>query len=121
MINEPTPYTLTAANNYANSLNELKRYQEARTVLGETVPVARRVAGETHELTLRMRMSYALALYSDDDATLNDVREAMDTFEDTARSSRRVLGSAHPTTGWVEAALRNARAELHTREAFARR
>ena len=65
--------------------------------------------------------SYALALYSDDDATLNDVREAMDTFEDTARSSRRVLGSAHPTTGWVEAALRNARAELHTREAFARR
>ena len=87
----------------------------------KTVPVARRVLGESHELTLRMRLSNAVALYNDPSATLDDLRESMEMFEDVERTARRVLGGAHPITGWVEASLHNARASLHTREAFAKR
>ncbi len=54
--------------------------------------------------------------YFDPAATLDDLREAVKTLEDTARIARRVLGGAHPTTEGVEAELRDARAVLHYRE-----
>ena len=57
-----------------------------------------------------MSGNYALALCNDPDATLDDVREAVTTLEDTARIARRVLGGSHPTTGAIEHELRNARA-----------
>ena len=56
------------------------------------------------------------ALFKDDCATLDDLREAVTTLEDTERIARRVLGGAHPTTGGIEAALRGARAALRARE-----
>ena len=43
-----------------------------------------------------MRATYAKALYEDDSATLDDLREAVDTLEDSERIARRVLGSTHP-------------------------
>ena len=61
---------------------------------------------------------YAKALYQDDSATLDDLREAVTTFEDTARTARRVFGGAHPTTEGVEDKLRLAKAALRTREAL---
>ena len=70
------------------------------------MPVARRVLGENHELTLRMRCDYALALYEDPNATLDDLREAVTTLEDE-RIARRVLGGAHPHTTWIEETLRS--------------
>ena len=51
-----------------------------------------------------------------DGATLNDLREAVTTFEDVARIARRVLGGAHPITTSVEGSLRDARAALDARE-----
>ena len=60
----------------------------------------------------------AVTLYSDDGATLDDLREAVTTLEDVARIARRVLGSAHPNTAGIEIALRDARAELRAREAL---
>ena len=63
-----------------------------------------------------MRMNYALALYLDTDATLDDIREAVTTLEETARLARRVLGGAHPLAGWIERSLRDARAALRARE-----
>ena len=65
---------------------------------------------------LTMRWIYAMALYKDDGATLDDLREAVTTLEDTERIARRVLGSAHPTTGWIERNLQEARAFLRVRE-----
>ena len=63
----------------------------------KTIPVARRVLGESHETTLRMRrLTYALALYNDPGATLDDLREAVTTLEETERIARRVLGATHP-------------------------
>ena len=80
------------------------------------MPVARRVLGEGHNLTLMMRWVYARALYLDTDATLDDLREAATSLEETERIARRVLGSAHPDVSSMEGTLREARAALAARE-----
>jgi len=67
---------------------------------------------------LKMKRVLAVTLYSDDGATLDDLREAVTTLEDVARIARRVLGSAHPNTAGIEIALRDARAALRAREAL---
>ena len=107
--------TLGAANNCAHSLVSLLRFEEAREVLRSTFPVARRVLGESNELTLQMRLLYA-AIYLDDGATLDDLHEAVTTLEEGARIARRVLGGAHPLTVQLELSLRDARAALRARE-----
>ena len=59
-----------------------------------------------------MRLIYALALCKNTGATLDDLREAVTTLEDTDRTARRVLGGAHPRTENIERSLRVARAAL---------
>ena len=108
--------TIRAANNYANILRELKKFEEAKLLLRKTIPVARRVLGENNDLTLVMKMHYAMALYEDDSATLDGLREAVTTLEDIEGIARRVLGGAHPLTTTFEKNLRNARAALRARE-----
>ena len=110
------PRTLLEANNYASILAKAGRYKEARSLLRKTIPVTRRVLGESHELTLKMRWIYAMALYDDADASLDDLRESVTTLEDMERIARRVFGGAHPTTTGIERHLRNARAVLRSRE-----
>ena len=63
-----------------------------------------------------MRWIYAIALINDESATLDDLREAVTTLEDTERTARRVLGGAHPTTAGMGEALRYARAALRARD-----
>jgi hypothetical protein len=108
--------TLMAANNHAVSLIDDQRFKEARSLLRKTMPVARRVIGERHELMLRMRWNYGMALYKDPDATLDDLREAVETYEDTERIARRVFGGANPMTIGIERALQESRTVLHARE-----
>ena len=67
-----------------------------------------------------MRLTYASALYMDSGATLDDLREAATTLEDTERTAQRVLGGAHPLTLAIEANVREARDRLIAREAAAR-
>ena len=109
--------TLTTANNYATSLGALKRYQEARSLLRKTIPVAQRVRGESDALTLSMRTNYARALCYDPTATLGDLSEAVTTLEEVERIARRVFGGAHEFTGGIEKSLQIARAALRAREA----
>ena len=78
--------------------------------------MARRVLGEGHRLALKIKWIYAEALYSDDGATLDDLREAVATLEDAEPIARRVLGGAHPITTGIEVSLRYARAALRARE-----
>ena len=85
-------------------------------LMRKTIPVARRVLGESHELTLRTRWVYARAFYNDDSATLDDLREAVTTLEELVIIARRVYGGAHPLTARNEGDLRNARAALRARE-----
>ena len=63
-----------------------------------------------------MSWNYATALYMDDGATVDDLREAVTTLEETARTARRVLGGTHPTTGGIEHDLRDAGAAIRARE-----
>ena len=79
----------------------------------------RRVFGDDDISTLRMKLNYALALYEDNGATFDDLRESVTTLEETERTARRVLGGAHPTTSKVERNLRAAQALLATSEAEA--
>jgi hypothetical protein len=64
-----------------------------------------------------MEANYAGALYSDTGATLDDLRESVETLEETERTARRVFGSSHPTVTGVEQNLRIARDTLRAREA----
>jgi hypothetical protein len=108
--------TLTAANNYAACLNQLRRFEEARSLLRGTIPVARRVLGESNDLTLRMRLMDGVALYVDPAATLDALREAVTTLEDARRTAQRVCGGTHPLTVDIEGNVQDARAELAARE-----
>ena len=85
-------------------------------MLLKTMPVARRVLGKTHDTTLRLSWHYARALYEDDGATLDGLREAVTTLEDVERTARRVFGGAHPITKGVGGELLEARAALRARE-----
>ena len=109
--------TARAANNYASVLNALERYGEARELYLKSIPVAQRVLGGNHELTLRMQWIYARPLYSDTNATLDDLRESLEMFEDLERTARRVLGGAHPLTMGIECNLQEVRALLNGSEA----
>ena len=106
-----------AASNYAISLLHLKRFEKSKAVLRKTMPVARRVLGDSHELMLRMKKLYAQALYRDPGATLDDLREAVTTLAEAAQIARRVLGGAHPETAKMEENLQYIRATLGVREA----
>ena len=108
--------TLLAAKNYAGSLLGLERFEETKALLRRMVPVALRVRGENDETTLSMRWMCGGALYKDDGATLDDLREAVTTLEETARTARRVLGSRNPLMPVIEHDLRKSRAALRARE-----
>ena len=116
LLGESHERTLSTAYNYALSLLGLERFEEAKSLLRKTMPVARRVLGEGNDMTLRLRWTYAKALYEDDGAMLDDLRESVSMFEDEGRIAQRVLGGAHPTTEGIEKELRYARAVLRARE-----
>jgi hypothetical protein len=101
---------------HADTLVRLRRFEEVRSLLRKTMPSMRRVLGESHEVTLKARTHHAVALHKDDGATIDDLHEAVNTLEETARTGRRVFGGAHPTTQWIERHLSEARAALRARE-----
>ena len=116
LLGEENISSLIEANNYASLLRQLNQFEEAKLILRKTIPVAQRVLGYCHEVTLKIRWQYAQALYKDDGATLDDLREAVDTLEDSAQSVQRVLGGAHPITLGIEDELGRSRAALRARE-----
>ena len=107
--------TLRVANNYAATLKNLERFKEAKSLLRRQIPVARRVLGEGGRLTLKMRWTYAQTLYKDSAATLDDLRKAVNTLEETGRIAQRVMGGTHPITVDIEDALQDARDALYAR------
>ena len=106
-----------AAYNYANTLAGMQRFEEAKLLMRKMVPVARRVLGESHDITLTMRCVYARALYKDDGATLEDLREAVATLEEIEPTARRCLGTSHPLRKLMEQNLQVSREALTAREA----
>ena len=92
----------------------LRRVEEAKALYCKVIPVARRVLGEGHEITLKLRWGYAQMLFTDPAATHDDLRESVTTLEETLPTLRRVLGGAHPMTVEVERNLGDVRAALRT-------
>ena len=116
LLGEENRTTLTVAGNHANSLTSVRRFEEAKLLLRKAIPTVRRILGENDIDTLKMRVIYAQSLYMDDGAALNDLREAVSTFEELERTTRRVLGGAHPLTKMIEGALPEARTVLRARK-----
>ncbi|CAH0366758.1 unnamed protein product [Pelagomonas calceolata] len=104
--------TIIAAQNYATCLAGLQRFEEAKSVSRTTLPVARRVLGDSDDVTLRIRWTYAMVLYKDPAATLDDLRLAVNTLEDLDQTARRVLGATHPLASGIEISQQEARAAL---------
>ena len=107
---------LRSSGTVAYLLQDQEQFEEARSLLRKMMPVARRILGDSHVITLGMRLEYAHTLYRDDGATLDDLREAVDTLEDAERIARRVFGGANPLTGGIEYHLRKSRFVLRVRE-----
>ena len=101
--------------NYANGLLTLQRYAEAKSLLREAIPLARRVLGESDALNFRMRKIFAVTLYEDPDATRGDLREATTTLEEIERTARRMLGGAHPLVLAIERNLDESREMFYAR------
>ena len=59
-----------------------------------------------------MRWSCARALYGDDGATLDEIREGVKTLAETERTARRVLGGAHPLVAQIASHLGDVREVL---------
>ena len=116
ILGKEDPRTLFEANNLAGTLADSKRFKEAKALLREIIPATRRVFGDSREL-FEARGSYAWALYSDDCATVDDIREAVTILEDMERTARRNYGTAHPMTRTTGECLRNAQETLRAREA----
>jgi tetratricopeptide (TPR) repeat protein len=116
LLGNDNRHTLIEGNGVANLLNDLNRFEEAKSLLRKIMPVARRVLGENHEVKIAMRMTYASALCLDAGATLDDLREAVTMLEDMQRYARRVFGGTHPMTAGIERCLQNARAALLARQ-----
>ena len=108
--------TLIAANTYAAMLKDLQRFKEAKRLLRKEMPIARRVLGEGDSITLKTRWLYAMVLYQDPAATIDDLRESLTEHEEMERIARRVFGGAHPLTSVIEASLRNSRTVIRARE-----
>ena len=108
--------SLREALNYANALHNLRRFEEANSLLRKTLPVARRVLTDSDEITLKIKLSLAHSLHDSPSATLDDFREAVTTLEDVERIARRVFGASHPFVEVSEQCLRNARATARARE-----
>ena len=56
--------------------------------------------------------AHSEALYLDTGATLDTLREAVTTLEDTYRIARRVFGGVHPVTVMIEHSLEEAGSTL---------
>ena len=65
--------------------------------------------------TRRRSRSHAEALYVDPAATHDDLREAVNTLEETTQTVRRVFGGAHAFTKAIEHQLQDARDALYAR------
>ena len=61
------------------------------------------------QVTLSMRMNYAVTIYQNRGATLDDLHEAVTTLEETEQIARRVFGGAHPLTVDIGKCLQIAR------------
>ena len=90
------PHTCIAAMNLANSLIILDLFADATALVNETLPIARRVCGDAHDITLGHRFALSRSIVLNPDATQEDLSGAKEELEGLLRTTRRVFGNSHP-------------------------
>ena len=103
-----------SVHNYALSLLALRRFAEAKRVLRKVAPVARRVLGDSNDLTLSLREDLSRATL-DGESSAEEKRQALQMLEDTVAVMRRVLGPAHPDTLHAQSELKMYRSRRKSR------
>ena len=102
----PTHSSIIAAQNLALSLSKKKRFDEARALLLETIPTARRALGDEDEITLRTEFYYAeMPLDYEEVASLDELRDSQLRLAKLDRTASRVLGPSHPIAMNIKIAL----------------
>ena len=102
------------------TVHERVHIREAKKFLLEQLPLAQRVLGAEDRVTLGIRREYARALYVDEKASPDELRESEEILDDLCRTSRRVLGPIHDQTHLALEELvraRKRRAEVRAGEA----
>jgi len=102
------PETINAALNFGRALYKDGDFSELKEVLRALLSV-QDVQG-LHGLQLRWL--YASALRDAENATLDDLVEAVETLDDVSQKWRRMLGPQHPDYPAVENALNRTRKAL---------
>ena len=106
--------TLLDSINLASSLIDDRHFAEARKLINETLPIARRVCGDAHDLTLGHRYMLPRSIVLNPDATQENLRVAKEELEDLLRTTRRVFGTSHPRVELVRNLLKTANDRLST-------
>ena len=83
-------------------------------MLLEQLPIANRVLGEDHEVTLSMQRNVVINLLNDPESTKDDASQAERTARSALTVVRRVFGAKHPQTRVMESWLRHAQNKLET-------
>ena len=105
--------TPMAALNLANSLIDNEHFAEARTLINETLPIARRICGDAHDTTLGLRFLLPRSIILNlDISTQEDLRGAKEELEDLLRTTRRIFGQSHPRVGLVKKLIEAANLRL---------
>ena len=87
-------------------------YAEARSLLREHLPIARRVMGRDDPVTFTMTETLAQSLFQQGAAPRDDMLEAAEIFTEHLQRLRQVLGSAHPVTQRVKRNLERIREHI---------
>ena len=114
VLHHPPPAELGPAPRPAARKDVPEQVRDEQHAAADTM--ARRVCGEGDQLTLKMRWIYAQVLFENPSATLDDLREAVTSLEETERIARRAFGGAHPVTRGIGKDLETTRAALRARE-----
>ena len=113
-----TEGTLTTALNISSILCNTGRHSEARAFSSKRIGESTRLLGPDHDLTLKFRSNYAMAVYKDPNSSLHDLTSAVETMEKVLRVRRRVFGHCPRTTREARKTevARAVLAERHARE-----
>ena len=97
--------------NLSKSLLDTHRHTEARSLLREQLPKARRALGPADDTLFKLRWNYALSL-CDTGASREDVLEATTLLEELSSTAQRVYGPSNPVAAGVKRDLAHARRKL---------
>ena len=90
----------------------MRHYAELHTLARKQIPIARRVLGPEHDITLDLQQTLAHALWFPNDPPRRDLLEAEAILQDVLEMRRHVFGLLHKNTRNVEKDLREVREEL---------